>query len=124
MAALKKILLVEDDSFLSDIYVTKFEEAGYIIDLADNGREGLRRAGELMPDLILLDIILPKMNGLEVLAALKNDAKTKNIPIVILSNLSADEDVKKGLEIGADAYLIKSQFTPSEVVAKVEEILK
>lgn len=120
----KKILLIEDDLFLSDIYKTKFEQVGYIIQVAENGAEGVKKARASQPDLILLDIVLPKMNGIEVLDQLKSAEGTKSIPVVFLTNLGSDEDIKEGLKKGAAGYLVKSQFTPSEVVAEVEKILK
>jgi two-component system, OmpR family, alkaline phosphatase synthesis response regulator PhoP len=119
----KTILLVEDDPFLSDIYSTKFEEVGYVVDVAKNGVSALSKAEEGSYALILLDMVLPKMNGGEVLQQLKKNEKTKAIPVVILSNLGSDEEVKEGLKMGADDYLVKSQFTPSEVVAKINELL-
>ncbi|MEX2008166.1 MAG: response regulator [Candidatus Spechtbacterales bacterium] len=119
-----KVLLIEDDPFLSDIYRTKFENVGFVVDIAENGSTGIAKATEGKPTIILLDIVLPQMTGLEILERLKGNEATKNIPVLILSNLGADGDVKKGLEMGADDYLVKSQFTPSEVVAKVNEYLK
>ncbi|MEX0869865.1 MAG: response regulator [Candidatus Spechtbacterales bacterium] len=120
----KKILLIEDDPFLTEIYTTKFEEVGYDIEVANNGEDGSNLAKETSPDVILLDIILPKINGLEVLTMLKKEEKLKNTPIIILSNLGAAEDVNRAIDLGANDYLIKSQYTPSEVVAKIEEVLK
>lgn len=120
----QKILLIEDDVFLSDIYMTKFQEVGYVIEAADSGTQGLQKAKEGTPDVILLDIVLPKMNGLEVLEKLKADADTKSIPVIILSNLGSEDDVKVGMKKGASSYIIKSQFTPSEVVECVEKTLK
>lgn len=120
----EKILLVEDDLFLSDIYKTKFEQVGYIILVAENGTEGVKKARESQPDLILLDIVLPEMNGIEVLDQLKSAKETKSIPVVFLTNLGSDQEIKEGLKKGAVGYLVKSQFTPSEVVAEVEKILK
>ena len=121
---MKKILLVEDDTFLADIYLTKFEEAGYDIKLADNGEEGIKSAKQFKPDVLLLDIVLPKMNGLKVLSTLKKDSELKNIKVIILSNLGAEEDINRAMELGADTYLIKSQYTPSEIVAEVEKVTK
>ena len=119
-----KILLVEDDPFLLDMYSTKFKEVGFDVSIAQDGEMGLAKAKELMPDLILLDIVLPKKDGFEVLKTLKSDAGTAKIPVVLLTNLGLDSDVKRGLELGAQSYIIKAHFTPTEVVAKVKEILK
>lgn len=119
----KNILLVEDDPFLSDIYSTKFEEAGYVVDIAKDGIAAMAKAEGGTYALILLDVVLPKMDGVEVLQQLKKNEKTRAIPVVILSNLGSDEEIKEGLKMGADDYLVKSQFTPSEVVAKINDLL-
>jgi DNA-binding response OmpR family regulator len=119
-----KILLVEDDEFLAELYSLKLTEEGYDVFLAHNGEKGLRYAREKKPSLILLDIILPKMDGMDVLRALKNDKALKSIPVVLLTNLSHRGEVEKGLAAGAKDYLIKAHFMPGEVVEKVGEILK
>lgn len=121
----KTVLIVEDDSFLSDMYQTKFSVSGYNVLLAQNGMQCLEllRNNTSAPDIALLDVVMPKMDGLELLELLKKDDRTKNIPIILLTNLGQDKDVKKGMEMGADMYLIKAHYTPSQVVEKVEEIL-
>lgn len=121
----KTVLIVEDDSFLSDMYQTKFSVSGYNVLLAQNGMQCLEllRNNTIAPDIALLDVVMPKMDGLELLELLKKDDRTKNIPVILLTNLGQDKDVKKGLEMGADMYLIKAHYTPSQVVEKVEEIL-
>ncbi len=124
MANTHKILLVEDDPFLLDMYSTKFKEVGFNIVVAQDGEMGLVKAKEELPDLILLDIVLPKKDGFEVLKILKSDSQTAKIPVILLTNLGLDSDVKRGLELGAQSYIIKAHFTPTEVVAKVKEILK
>lgn len=121
--AMKKVLLVEDDKMIIDMYTLKFTQEGYEVVQAENGKDGLDFAKKNMPDIILLDIILPQMDGFTVLKALKADAKTKGIPVVLLTNLGQDGDVKKGLELGAVDYLIKANFTPSQVVDKVKSVL-
>ena len=120
----KTILLVEDDAFVSDIYQTKLEQEGFGLILAENGLEAMKRMEEKVPDLILLDIIMPYMGGIEVLKKLKADERWKKIPVIILTNLSQKEEVDEGLSIGADDYLIKSHFTPSEVIGKVKALLE
>ncbi|MBN1778997.1 MAG: response regulator [Candidatus Buchananbacteria bacterium] len=117
------ILLVEDDEFLSELYATKLKLEGYNVVLANDGEKGLRLAGEKKPDLILLDIIMPKMDGFEVLKGLKENPATKSIPVILLTNLSQKDEVKKGLELGAVDYLIKAHFMPSEVVKKIKQII-
>ncbi len=124
MATTHKILLVEDDPFLLDMYSTKFKEVGFNIVVAQDGEMGLVKAKEELPDLILLDIVLPKKDGFEVLKQLKSDNQTAKIPVILLTNLGLDSDIKRGLELGAQSYIIKAHFTPTEVVAKVKEILK
>lgn len=120
----KKIMIVEDDSFVMDIYQTKLEQEGYEVVGAANGVEALKKLQEIRPDLILLDIIMPYMDGLEVLKKIKDDQGLRNIPIILLTNLSQKEEIDKGLGLGADDYLIKSHFTPSEVLEKIKIQLK
>lgn len=119
-----KILLVEDDTFLSELYVTKFAEVGYEITVAEDGLEGLSLAEKLKPDLVLLDIVLPRLDGLTVLRSMKEREGTKDIPVVLLTNLGQKEDVDRAIALGAADYVIKAHFTPTEVVAKVDEMLK
>jgi DNA-binding response OmpR family regulator len=118
------ILLVEDDTFLANIYKTKFEMEGFVVSNAENGEEGLNAAKKDKPDLILLDILLPKMDGFTVLKKLKADDSVKDIPVILLTNLGQKDDVEKGLELGAVDYLIKAHFKPSETVDKVKKALK
>ncbi len=117
------ILLVEDDTFLANIYKTKFEMEGFKVTHADNGESGYQGAGKYKPDIILLDILLPKMDGFAVLKKLKEDDAVKDIPVILLTNLGQKDDVEKGLELGAVDYLIKAHFKPSETVSKVNKIL-
>ena len=119
-----KILIVDDDQLLVTMYEKKFEKDGYEVSTALNGEEGLKKIKEEEPTVVLLDIMMPGVNGLEVLAAVKKDPKIKDIPIILLTNLArGEEDIHKGLEMGAVAYLVKSRLRPSQVVAKVKEIL-
>jgi len=118
-----KILLVEDDEFLASMYRSKLEIENYEVLMALNGEAGLRMAEEKNPDLILLDIVMPKMNGFEVLKHLKSDKDLKKIPVILLTNLGQKEDVEKGLKLGADEYLIKAHFLPSEVINKIIKML-
>jgi DNA-binding response OmpR family regulator len=126
MAEKKKIqlLLVEDDTFLSNIYKTKFEMEGFEVITAMDGETGLALAKSKKPAIILLDILLPKMDGFTVLKELKNDNAVKNIPVILLTNLGQKDDVNKGLELGAVDYLIKAHFKPSETVEKVRKVIK
>ena len=117
------VLLVEDDEFLANIYKTKFEMEGFKVSVAENGEAGLGEAKKKMPNIILLDILLPKMDGFAVLEKLKEDPATKKIPVILLTNLGQKDDVDRGLELGAADYLIKAHFQPSETVAKVKKVL-
>ena len=118
-----KILLIEDDTFLLNMYATKFELEGYEIISADDGEKALKAVGKEKPDIILLDILLPKMDGFEVLQELKKNEETKAVPVILLTNLSQRDDVEKGLALGAVDYLIKAHFMPTEVVEKIKKIL-
>jgi len=117
------VLLVEDDTFLSGMYVKKLTLEGFDVQLASDGESGLRQAKAVKPDIILLDIILPKLDGFHVLEGVKQDPATKQIPVIMLTNLGARDDVERGLRLGALDYLIKAHFMPSEVVDKVKKIL-
>jgi len=120
---MKKILIIEDDPFLSEMYVAKFSENNFQVEVAVDGKAGLAKIKEFIPDLILLDIVLPKMDGFEILKKIKSDPKLKNIPIVLLTNLGQKNEIEKGMSLVADEYIIKAHFTPTAVVAKVKEIL-
>ncbi|MCK5510998.1 response regulator [Candidatus Parcubacteria bacterium] len=118
-----KILLIEDDPFLLSMYSIKFEAEGFVVATADDGEKGLEAAKKTDSDIILLDILMPKMNGFEVLEKLKADEDTKKIPIILLTNLNQKDEIEKGLILGADDYLIKAHFMPSEVVTRIKKIL-
>ena len=113
-----KILLVEDDSFLSGMYDTKLKLEGFDVVLAEDGVKGLELAVSQNPDIILLDIILPKMDGFTALKHLKDNTETKKIPVILMTNLGQKEDVERGIALGAQDYLVKAHFMPSEVVEK------
>lgn len=118
-----KILIVEDDKFLRDLISRKLKGSGYDIVEAIDGEEGVTKAGEEMPDLILLDLILPGMDGFEVLEKIKEDPKTSQIPVIILSNLGQREDIERGLRLGAEDFLVKAHFTPAEIIEKIKKVL-
>lgn len=119
-----KILIVDDDTFLSGIYATKLDLEGFQVLTAHDGEEGIKAAQKDKPDLILLDVLMPKLDGFEALKRLKADAGTKDIPVIMLTNLGQKEDIEKGLEDGAVDYLIKAHFVPAEAVAKIKKVLK
>jgi len=117
------ILIVEDDVFLADLYRTKFDLEGFDVSVAYDGEKGIEMVSKKKPEVILLDLILPKVNGFAVLEAIKADKKLKNIPVILLTNLSQKSDVERGLELGAVDYLIKAHFMPSEVVTKIKHLV-
>lgn len=122
----KKIMIVEDDYFVMDIYNMKLTQEGFEVIGAKDGAEALKKLKEenFIPDLILLDILMPYINGMEVLAEIKKIEKLKETPVVLLSNLSQKEEVDAGMKLGANGYIIKSHFTPSEVLEKIKSFLK
>jgi len=120
----KTILLIEDDPFLIDIYTTKLKESGFKVEVATNGEEGIIKAQETKPNLIVLDIVLPQIDGWEILKEIKANPNLKKIPVVILSNLGQKSEVEKGIKLGAAKYLIKAHFTPSEVIEEIKKVLK
>lgn len=117
------VLIVEDDAFLMNIYKTKFEFEHFKVSMAENGEIGLAEARKKHPDIILLDILMPKMDGFTALSELKKDPSISGIPVILLTNLGQKDDVKKGLELGAKDYIIKAHFKPSEVLEKVRKVL-
>jgi len=119
------LLLVEDDPLIARLYKGAFTLSGHEVQVAFNGEEGLQKLHEMKikPTLILMDVMMPKVNGLQLLERIKQDPETKNIPVVMLTNVSDEENVQKALDLGAVTYLVKSQYTPKEVVGKVKEII-
>ena len=120
-----KILLVEDDPLMVRMYQRKLISDGYETDIAVNGEDGLVKIRSFRPDLVLLDIMMPKLDGLQVLERVKADPTIRSIPIIVLTNLGgSQDDIERGLELGAVAYLVKSAYRPDEVVMKVKEVLE
>ncbi len=120
----QKILIIEDDKFLRELISQKLLKESYDIAEAVDGEKGVEAVKIEKPDLILLDLILPEMDGFTVLAKIKEDPSTSQIPVIILSNLGQKDDIEKGLKLGAIDYLIKAHFTPNEIVDKVKTVLK
>ncbi|MDD5221045.1 MAG: response regulator [Candidatus Paceibacterota bacterium] len=118
-----KILIVEDDKFLRELISRKLVKEGYDIAEAVDGEEGIKKSEEFMPELILLDLILPGIDGFGTLEKIKDNSKTMNIPVVILSNLGQKDEVERGLKLGAIDFLIKAHFTPEEIVEKIRLVL-
>jgi len=119
----RKVLVVEDDDFLLEMYSTKLELEGFKVYNATNGIQGLKVAQREIPDLILLDLNLPEMDGFEVLEHLKSSPDTKNVLVVVLTNYSQKDHIDRCLDLGADDYLIKAHFVPSEVISKIKKLL-
>lgn len=119
----KKILVIEDEATLQKALVEVLEQTGYDVLSALDGEKGFELATNDIPDLILLDIILPKMDGFEVLKGLKANPKTENIPVIILTNLGDVSSVQQALELGANSYLVKADFHLDDVIQKVERTL-
>jgi len=118
----KKILVVEDDRFLRKLLIDRLLEEGYSVDGAIDGEEGLEKLKKEKCDLILLDLILPGIDGFEVLSVLKRDENLAEIPVLILSNLGQKEEIERGLKLGAVDYIIKAHFTLDEIVEKIKKI--
>ena len=119
-----KVLMADDDKMLLDMYKERLELAGYTVQANSNGEEALAHVKDFDPDIIMLDVMMPKMNGYETLASIKSDPTTKNIPVVMLSALMRDFNREKAVEGGAEDYLIKSEAMPSDVITKIEQVLQ
>ncbi|KUK66239.1 MAG: Two component transcriptional regulator, winged helix family [Parcubacteria bacterium 34_609] len=120
---MKKILLIEDDKFLRELMVKKLLTMDYDVAFAVDGESGLSMIKEVKPDVVLLDLILPGINGFEVLEKAKQDPEIADIPVIILSNLGQKEDIERGQELGAADFMIKAHFTPQEVANKIKTVL-
>lgn len=120
---MKKVLIVEDDQLIFTILSRELLDAGFEVANAFDGEQAVSVTKEVHPDLVLLDILLPRKNGFEVLAILKADADLSKIPVVILSNLGQPDDIKKGRELGAIDYMVKVEFEPKQIVSKVRTLL-
>lgn len=108
---------------MSKMYLSKLESADFEVSLAFDGEMALKKLSEEKADLVLLDIVLPKKDGFQILDAIKKNAKLKNVKVILLTNLGQEEDVKKGQELGADDYLVKAHYTPSEILEKIKKII-
>jgi len=115
----KKILIVEDEEILSDLLQKRLKKEGYDVLLARNGEEGLKMIKETEPDLVLLDIIMPKMSGFQVMEEMNKDENLKKIPVIIISNSGQPVEIGRAQRLGAKDWLIKTEFDPKEVLEKV-----
>ena len=120
------LFMAEDDPLMSRMYERAFRLGGHAITLAYDGNEALDVLEKMEPKpvLIMLDVMMPKLSGFDVLRKIKENEHTKNIPVVLLTNLAGQDDAEKGLSLGAVLYLVKSQYNPRQIVSKVEEIIK
>lgn len=114
----KVILLAEDDSFVSDIYARKFKQEGYEVIIAENGLEAIKKMKKNVPSIVLLDVVMPYMDGNAVLKKIRERDEFKEVSVIMLTNLSEKENIGEEIDVGVDDYIIKSQFTPSEVLQK------
>jgi len=119
-----KILIVEDDKFVRELISHKLTEEKFEVSSAKDGEEGVAKVESEKPDLVLLDLILPGIDGFEVISRIRKNPDIESMPIVILSNLGEKNDVDRGIKLGANDYMIKAHFTPKEIVEKVRGILK
>lgn len=119
-----KILLIEDDENLIRSFTDFMEKERFEVISATNGEEGVETAKKINPDLILLDVILPKKNGFTVLEELKKDDNSKKIPVIILTNLEEEKDIEKALSLGAYTYLVKANYSLDEILKKIKEVLE
>ena len=119
----KKVLIVEDDIYTLELYERQLKKAGFDVYRALDGDEGFKVTKEIKPDLVLLDIMLPKVDGFEMLRNMRKDKETKDLPVLILTNLGRESIVKEGFNLGAQGYLIKASYTPNQVVDTVSKFL-
>jgi DNA-binding response OmpR family regulator len=118
------IHIVEDEPFLLELYKARFEQEGYEVCVSLNGSTVMKEVEKNKPDLILLDIIMPEVDGYQVLKEIKKSPKYKDIPVLIFSNLAQEEEIEKGLKLGADDYFVKSNYTPPQIVEKVSKMIE
>ncbi len=118
-----KILIIDDDPFILDMYVLKFKQEGFQVETAPDGKSGLQKIKEYLPEVLLLDIVMPVMDGFDILQEIKKSNLIPNSKVVLLTNLGQKEDIDRGMGLGADDYIIKAHFTPTEVVNKVKKLL-
>lgn len=119
-----KILVAEDDTFLANAYRIKLDKVGHEVKTAVNGDEALRMLPEFKPDVLILDLVMPRKDGFWVLTQMKDDPSLKTIPVLVASNLGQTEDIDRAMELGADDYVVKSDLTLDDLVTKVERLAK
>lgn len=120
----KKVLIVDDDEFLLEMYALKFKQSGFTVEIAENGKKALELIPSFVPDVVLLDVVMPSMDGFEVLRTIKKDHLASDAVVIMLTNLGQKDDTERGMSLGADDYVVKAHFTPSEVVEKVKKVIQ
>lgn len=123
VSTMTKIAIIEDDPVISQMYRMKFEADGFDVQLADNGKRGVALAEAFQPDIILLDVNMPEMDGAEALGIIRKTAWGKNIPVIILTNMGEEESPKELRSLGIESYIVKANLTPREVVQRVKDAL-
>jgi DNA-binding response OmpR family regulator len=123
MSTTPRILIIEDDEFLRTLAMNKIQSAGFLVDVAADGAVGYQKYTASKPDLLLLDLMLPTMDGFQILAQMKTENILEPSKIVVFSNLGSEEDIKRVLEFGVKNYIVKSSFTLDQLVQKIREIL-
>lgn len=121
--SMTKIAIIEDDPVISQMYRMKFEADGFDVQLANNGKRGVALVAAFSPDLILLDLQMPEMDGVETLEVIRKNESSKNIPVIILTNLGEEESPKEIRSLGIHSYIVKADLTPRQVVQRVKEAL-
>ena len=118
-----KIAIIEDDPVISQMYRTKFEMAGFDVQMADNGKRGVALVEDFLPDIILLDLMMPEMNGVEALQIIRKHEWGKNIPVIVLTNMGEEESPKELKSLGVLSYIVKANLTPNQVLERVKDSL-
>jgi DNA-binding response OmpR family regulator len=119
-----KIAIIEDDAAIHQMYRMKFETEGFDVQLASNGKSGIELVKKFNPDIVLLDLQMPEVDGLEALRAIRSSKQSKQTPVIILTNLGEEESPKELKDLGANGYIVKADYTPRQVVLKVKETLE
>lgn len=120
---MKKVLIAEDDKFLASAYRFKLDKAGFEVKIVVDGNECLEAIRTFLPDILILDLVMPKKDGFATLAEIKADEKLKNIPVLIASNLEQKEDIDRGIKMGAKDYIVKSNLSLDDLVIKINDII-